>query len=877
MELNCIPRNRFPVPAASIRLVSVSEPRIALFQRAILMSGTALAPWAMAYDPESTAMEIAELLGCSTALNEDTAACFRARTLEELLLAARAVRVPAMSTLFGPVVDGVVVLFKPTDGDHTSDLLARFDVMQGVVRAESFHLFSSREIQYGLQEREMNQMISDFVKNVYSQKSRDVYADPSLTSTNSFTKPNTEYFPKTYPNVASRPNQRQRGAYRRIYDDIVWPRYDKQNQRHMTWGLNPKVRSHYKAEKLALWNNLIPQLLAGSPIPGGNRRPNNQRSKPSSELLPDRPILNDLDTSYTRVPLGGVEGDRSGHVVEARGSSLSVMILVGIFLVLLNLCILAGVYHQRDKIRSKAILLKRHFVLDEPLSEMEKQQLEKIMEPSSKKREGKAKAKAKKRAAKAKHEEVVTETEDETGNYATLSSVVSPKVTKTKEPRPKRRHSLQRFHTIGGSWTQREREKRDEDDDQPKSYISTSSLTLNINKRRSSKPKTQAAGVSTDPPQTSAPKATAPKTLPAKVKSLAASNQSSEEESPYVNLPFALKETLYPRVITLEPRMASRPGPSPVSTPTTPPGSLYGGRPSGTTRPPLYFPPPPPFSAPPVPQGPPPSFPPPGLRRNLSSVASEPEKDDTISDLPASKGNRRDRGPMASAIISHRHSASDPVQTLDSERRKPELRRRAEFCLSEDEDLNSNPSFTSPDGSSPADSQSRVSQDPSESWSGWSGPPVRSVSIPSRPPLTRAALPSLKKSSSAAQVHVPKYGQHGILKGHSKYGTQSEASSRRNSFHDPSDEHEGRNRGPFQKNVRLAGEPSLKKGSAGITGISADGASGDSKHSSQSSLTSLGIATDGTIRRFKGVPKTGLKGIRRVEVPIETEEGTTDV
>ncbi|CAG0897892.1 unnamed protein product, partial [Cyprideis torosa] len=238
-----------------------------------------------------------------------------------------------MSTLFGPVVDGVVVLFKPSDGDHTSDLLARFDVMQGVVRAESFHLFSSREIQYGLQEREMNQMISDFVKNVYSQKSRDVYAavmveytdwsEPSgdlarrrqkamdilsdarwiapqvktaelhsnLRSQSYFyeflhqtqhgvfpedfgcihgqelpyvfglpvAQSNTGiYGPRNYtdaekqlselvmmnwanfiesgdPNVASRPNQRQRGAYRRIYDDIVWPRYDKQNQRHMTW------------------------------------------------------------------------------------------------------------------------------------------------------------------------------------------------------------------------------------------------------------------------------------------------------------------------------------------------------------------------------------------------------------------------------------------------------------------------------------------------------------------------------------------------------------------------------------------------------------------------------------------------------------------
>lgn len=83
-----------------------------LFHRAILMSGTALADWAVTRNPLKFTIQVAQALNCPLVERDDElAACLRRKRLSELL--AVRVQAPPFVTPFGPVVDGSVVPNEP--------------------------------------------------------------------------------------------------------------------------------------------------------------------------------------------------------------------------------------------------------------------------------------------------------------------------------------------------------------------------------------------------------------------------------------------------------------------------------------------------------------------------------------------------------------------------------------------------------------------------------------------------------------------------------------------------------------------------------------------------------------------------------------------
>lgn len=79
-----------------------------LFHRAILMSGSALSPWAMVREPARFARQVAKHANCSPELpHPHLLKCLRERPLDALL--STPIDVPEFSTAFGPSVDGVVI------------------------------------------------------------------------------------------------------------------------------------------------------------------------------------------------------------------------------------------------------------------------------------------------------------------------------------------------------------------------------------------------------------------------------------------------------------------------------------------------------------------------------------------------------------------------------------------------------------------------------------------------------------------------------------------------------------------------------------------------------------------------------------------------
>lgn len=79
-----------------------------LFHRAVLMSGTGLAPWSLVGDPAYYAAAVANHVQCSPELPySHLMKCLRDKPLSSLL--GTPVRPPEFGTAFGPSVDGVVI------------------------------------------------------------------------------------------------------------------------------------------------------------------------------------------------------------------------------------------------------------------------------------------------------------------------------------------------------------------------------------------------------------------------------------------------------------------------------------------------------------------------------------------------------------------------------------------------------------------------------------------------------------------------------------------------------------------------------------------------------------------------------------------------
>ncbi|XP_039278642.1 neuroligin-1, partial [Nilaparvata lugens] len=181
------------------------------------------------------------------------------------------------------------------------------------------------------------------------------------------------------------------------HESPFWDTYDSINQLYLEMGVKPEVRNHYRGHKMSLWLNLIPQLhqpgiaelsmrhhhfqeegaqyYDGSVRPQSLQRPSlptaatltTSTETPTTTGAASTPAAAAAPTSTTECPPNAtaplapaadtVRPANSHNLLRKLANShyqsyttaLTVTIAVGCFLLLLNILIFAGIYHQRDR------------------------------------------------------------------------------------------------------------------------------------------------------------------------------------------------------------------------------------------------------------------------------------------------------------------------------------------------------------------------------------------------------------------------------------------------------------------------------------------------------------------------------------------------
>ncbi|XP_054273018.1 neuroligin-4, Y-linked-like [Macrosteles quadrilineatus] len=201
-------------------MTSSAVPDGLLFHRAILMSGSALSPWALVREPARFARQVAKHVNCSPEMpHPHLLKCLRERPLEALL--STPIDVPEFSTAFGPSVDGVVIdngnpeprpssnqesnhgqyneysasgpgrPAAPAHDPHTGGYInlnnplarkamvakmSRYDLLLGVVKAEAYTTFSGDDVQYGIESERRTRILRTFVRNTYRYHLSEILA-----------------------------------------------------------------------------------------------------------------------------------------------------------------------------------------------------------------------------------------------------------------------------------------------------------------------------------------------------------------------------------------------------------------------------------------------------------------------------------------------------------------------------------------------------------------------------------------------------------------------------------------------------------------------------------------------------------------------------
>ncbi|KAL7035915.1 hypothetical protein ACKWTF_008621 [Chironomus riparius] len=189
-------------------IASQAVPDGLLFHRAILMSGTGLAPWSLVGDPAYYAAIVAHHVNCSVDLpHQALMKCLRDVPMNSLL--STPIRLPEFGNAFGPSVDGVVIDtgdynqpdpydFGTSSGSEAKrqmhyqnnlniinsvllrklaiNKLSRYDLLVGVTRAESYFIFNAGDVQYGIESDRKTKILRTYVRSTYSYHLNEILA-----------------------------------------------------------------------------------------------------------------------------------------------------------------------------------------------------------------------------------------------------------------------------------------------------------------------------------------------------------------------------------------------------------------------------------------------------------------------------------------------------------------------------------------------------------------------------------------------------------------------------------------------------------------------------------------------------------------------------
>lgn len=161
--------------AALVNLLLLTSAAKSLFHRAILLSGSALSPWALIQQPDNLRVLVAGKLGCKASLSGDIAPCLRNRTLAELL--GVQFDVPRFLPRFGPSSPSDAATADPELAmEHASDAFVTRQLVVGASTTESYLDFNANEIQYGFEEDQRNRVLRTYVRNTYVYHLNEIFS-----------------------------------------------------------------------------------------------------------------------------------------------------------------------------------------------------------------------------------------------------------------------------------------------------------------------------------------------------------------------------------------------------------------------------------------------------------------------------------------------------------------------------------------------------------------------------------------------------------------------------------------------------------------------------------------------------------------------------
>uniref|UniRef100_A0AAG5CVE5 Carboxylesterase type B domain-containing protein n=2 Tax=Anopheles atroparvus TaxID=41427 RepID=A0AAG5CVE5_ANOAO len=194
--------------AALANILAVSPVAGDLIHRVILLSGSALSPWAIQRDPLSVKRKVAEQTSCAgDVVNEDLAPCLRTTSLAELMNIS--LSSPRFLPGFAPFVDGTVItpakaavinnLKIPSDSAIASTSGIEFsnfhkqDVLFGLTTYESYLELTAADLEFGFNETKRDRILRTFVRNTYRYHLNEIYSALKNEYTNWERSPRSAY------------------------------------------------------------------------------------------------------------------------------------------------------------------------------------------------------------------------------------------------------------------------------------------------------------------------------------------------------------------------------------------------------------------------------------------------------------------------------------------------------------------------------------------------------------------------------------------------------------------------------------------------------------------------------------------------------------
>ncbi|EAL38837.3 AGAP011916-PA, partial [Anopheles gambiae str. PEST] len=168
--------------AALANLALISKAGKGLVQRAILLSGSALSPWALIPDPDAVRLEVSQQMACHLVpgrngrkpTTDDITECLRDKPIEALMgVRLTSVRFMPSWGPFLPLEDSMDPEFAM---EHSGEGFITSELMLGMTTTESYSDFSASDIQYGLEEDQRNRLLRTYIRNAFTFHLNEIFS-----------------------------------------------------------------------------------------------------------------------------------------------------------------------------------------------------------------------------------------------------------------------------------------------------------------------------------------------------------------------------------------------------------------------------------------------------------------------------------------------------------------------------------------------------------------------------------------------------------------------------------------------------------------------------------------------------------------------------